>query len=63
MVIYVILAVILVLDLINPKILWYLDSWRYQGDKPDPSSAFLILHRAAAVLGLAALACVVYFRG
>ena len=63
MVIYVILAVILVLDLINPKILWYLDSWRYQGDKPEPSSAFLILHRAAAVLGLAALACVFYFIG
>lgn len=52
MVIYVILAVILVLDLINPKILWYLDSWRYQGDKPEPSSAFLILHRAAPPFGI-----------
>lgn len=63
MVIYVILAVILVLDLINPKILWYLDSWRYQDDKPEPSSVFLVLNRVAAVLGLAALACAFYFRG
>lgn len=31
MIIYVIVALVLLLDLINPKLLWYLDFWRYKG--------------------------------
>ena len=48
MIIYVAVAVCLILDLINPKILWYMDFWKYNGDKPEPSSTCLLYTSDAA---------------
>lgn len=52
MLIYAIVAVCLILDLINPKILWYMDFWKYNGDKPEPSSAYLLIIRILAGIAL-----------
>ncbi len=52
MIIYVIVALVLLLDLINPKLLWYLDFWRYKGGKPEPSHTWMMLSRVFAGFGL-----------
>ena len=58
MTIYVIVALVLLLDLINPKLLWYLDFWRYKGDKPEPSHTWMMLSRFFAGFGLLILVLV-----
>ncbi len=52
MIIYVVVAVCLILDLINPKILWYMDFWKYNGDKPEPSFTYLLINRILAGIAL-----------
>ena len=52
MIIYVAVAVCLILDLINPKILWYMDFWKYNGDKPEQSSTYLLINRILAGIAL-----------
>lgn len=58
MIIYVIVALVLLLDLINPKLLWYLDFWRYKGDKPEPSHTWMMLSRVFSGFGLLILVIV-----
>lgn len=62
MIIYIIVAICLILDMINPKILWYMDFWKYNGDKPEPSPAYLWLNRILAGIALLVLAVVFYSR-
>lgn len=52
MIIYVIVVACLILDIVNPKILWYIDFWKYKEDKPEPSSAYLLINRIVAVIAL-----------
>lgn len=52
MIIYVVVAVCLILDLINPRILWHMDFWKYNGDKPEPSSTYLLINRILAGIAL-----------
>lgn len=42
----------LVIDLIDPKILWHVDFWKYKGDKPEPSGTYLLVNRIFAGIGL-----------
>ena len=30
MIVYIIIAVVLLINIINPRILWYIDSWKYK---------------------------------
>ena len=30
MIVYIIIAVVLIINIINPRILWYIDSWKYK---------------------------------
>lgn len=53
--IYIVIGICLILDIINPKILWNIDFWKYQGDKPDPSTAYMVINRVIAAIALAAL--------
>ena len=46
MFVYVVIAVILIINVINPRILWYIDSWKYRdAKKEEPSSLYLLLCR------------------
>lgn len=62
MFIYVIVALVLLLDLINPKFLWYLDFWRYKGDKPEPSHIWMMINRIFAGFGLFILVIVFCYK-
>lgn len=62
MIIYIIVAICLILDMLNPKILWYIDFWKYNGDKPEPSPAYLRLSRILAGIALLVLAVAFYSR-
>ena len=53
MFVYVVIAVILIINVINPRILWYIDSWQYRdAKKEEPSSLYLLLCRILSLLGL-----------
>lgn len=56
MVVYIIVAICFILDLINPGILWYIDAWKYDGDKPTPTRAYMVVNRIIAGTGLIVLA-------
>lgn len=60
MIIYVIVAICLVLDIINPRILWYIDFWKYNRTKPEPSSTYLVISRIVAGIALLIMAGVFY---
>ena len=47
MIVYWIVAVCLILNLVNPRLLWYIDAWKYKDSKKEePSSAYIILSRS-----------------
>ena len=53
MFVYVVIAVILIINVINPRIVWYIDSWKYRdAKKEEPSSLYLLLCRILSLLGL-----------
>lgn len=52
MAIYIIVSIVLLLDIINPRILWYIDFWKHNGDKPEPSGTYILLNRIFAFIGL-----------
>ena len=53
MFVYVVIAVILIINVINPRILWYIDSWKYRDAKNEEhSSLYLLLCRILSLLGL-----------
>lgn len=60
MIIYAIVMICLLLNFINPKILWYIDSWKYDGNKPEPSPAYLLINRIVAIIALVIMAGVLY---
>ena len=58
-----IVAAVLLINLINPRILWYIDAWKYKGtEKGEPSPGYLFGCRILSALGLIILALVLYFR-
>lgn len=63
MIIYVIVALCFIVDLINPKILWHIDFWKYDGDKTEPSSTYMLVHRVVCGIGLIVLAGVFFTQG
>ena len=63
MIVYIIIAVVLIINIINPRILWYIDSWKYKdAKKEEPSSLYVTLCRALSALGVLILVLVFYFR-
>lgn len=52
MIVYWIVAVCLILNLVNPRLLWYIDAWKYKDSKKEePSSAYIILSRSISAIG------------
>ena len=63
MILYIIIAAVLLVNVINPRILWYIDSWKYKSfQKEAPSSLYLFLCRLLSALGLMILILVIYFQ-
>lgn len=63
MILYLVIALFLIINIINPRILWYIDSWKYKdGKKEEPSSLYLLLCRILSLLGLIILVMVIYIR-
>ncbi len=62
MAIYIIVSIVLLLDIINPRILWYIDFWKHNGDKPEPSGTYILLNRIFAFIGLVVLWSVYFTR-
>lgn len=63
MIVYIIVAAVLLINLINPRILWYIDAWKYKGtEKGEPSPGYLFGCRILSALGLIIFALVLYFR-
>lgn len=63
MILYIIVAAVLLVNVINPRILWYIDSWKYKSfQKEAPSSLYLFLCRLLSALGLMILILVIYFQ-
>lgn len=63
MIIYIIIAVVLIINIINPRIFWYIDAWKYKdGKKDEPSSVYVFLCRILSLLGLIILVMLMYFR-
>ena len=54
--VYILLGIACLLNIINPRILWKLDFWRYDDDKPEPSEAYLLCSRLMSAVGLVILA-------
>ena len=60
MIVYWIVAVCLILNLVNPRLLWYIDAWKYKDSKKEePSSAYIILSRSISAIGLIVF-CLLY---
>ena len=58
MIVYWIVAVCLILNLVNPRLLWYIDAWKYKDSKKEePSSAYIILSRSISAIGTWRNAC------
>lgn len=63
MIIYIIVAVVLIINIINPRFLWYIDAWKYKdAQKEEPSYLYLLLCRILSLFGLIILLMVMYFR-
>ena len=63
MIVYWIVAVCLILNLVNPRLLWYIDAWKYKDSKKEePSSAYIILSRSISAIGLIVLATLYFTR-
>ena len=63
MIVYWIVAVCLILNLVNPRLLWYIDAWEYKDSKKEePSSAYIILSRSISAIGLIVLATLYFTR-
>ena len=46
MILYIAIAVALIINIINPRILWRIDSWKYKNaSKAEPSPLYLFLCR------------------
>ena len=62
MILYIIVAAVLLVNVINPRLLWYIDSWKYKSfQKEEPSSLYLFLCRLLSALGLMILILIIYF--
>ena len=59
MLIRIILTILFLINLINPRLLWRLDFWCYDGEKPDPSLLYICLVRICCAIGL--LSQLIYF--
>lgn len=63
MIVYLVIAVCLILNLINPGILWYMDSWKYENSqKGDPSRVYVWISRMLSAVGLVVLGMLYYTR-
>ena len=63
MILYIAIAVALIINIINPRILWRIDSWKYKNaSKAEPSPLYLFLCRGLSLLGVVILIMAVYFR-
>ena len=63
MILYIIVAAVLLVNVINPRLLWYIDSWKYKSfQKEEPSSLYLFLCRLLSALGLMILILIIYFQ-
>ena len=63
MIVYWIVAVCLILNRVNPRLLWYIDAWKYKDSKKEePSSAYIILSRSISAIGLIVLATLYFTR-
>lgn len=63
MILYIIVAAVLLVNVINPRILWYIGSWKYKtSKKEEPSSVSLFWYRLLSALGLMILILVIYFQ-
>lgn len=63
MILYIVIAIVLITNIINPRILWYLDSWKYKGaKKEEPSFSYLLVCRILSLIGLIILAMLLYIR-
>ena len=53
MILYIAIAVALIINIINPRILWRIDSWKYKNaSKAEPSPLYLFLCRGLSLLGV-----------
>ena len=60
MILYIIVAAVLLVNVINPRILWYIGSWKYKtSKKEEPSSVSLFWYRLLSALGLMILILVI----
>lgn len=63
MVLYIVIAVVLLMNIINPRNLWYIASWKDRdAGKEEPLSLYLFLCRTFSALGLLLLVLVIYFK-
>ena len=63
MIIYIFIAVVLIVNIINPRLLWYIDSWKYRdAQKEEPSSLYILLCRILSLVGVIILVMLMYFR-
>lgn len=62
MIIYIIVSLVLILNIVNPKLLWNIDFWKYNGDKSDPSGTYIILNRTLSLIGFIVLWCIYFTR-
>lgn len=57
-----IVSLALILNIVNPKILWNIDFWKYNGDKSEPSGTYIILNRTLSLIAFIVLWCVYFTR-
>lgn len=53
---YIAVVIMLVVNLINPTMAWYLDSWKYSEGKPEPSESYILISRIVSGIALAVVA-------
>lgn len=55
MIAYFIAVLLLVLNIIYPRGLWYFKFWRFAGKKTEPSKTYILYNRMLSVFGIVIL--------
>ena len=50
MIVYIIIAVVLIINIINPRILWYIDSWKYKDAYIDGMIGYIMMKYATQLI-------------
>ena len=61
MIVYIIIAILFLIDLINPKLIWQINYLKYKDKSMEPSPTYMVASRVIAALAFI-IVCIIFYQ-